>query len=489
MKAKYLGILLVMLTFIGCDDNTGSLGLGMLPDSDKLSVEKETFKVHTRSFLADSVFSKTNIGYVGKYTDPLFGFYDASFLTQFNCTENLSFPTLYSESNKKGDMAGDSLGVYLTLYYTEYFGDSLNPSRMSIYELNQTLDKHFYTTIEPEKYYDEKDLLARKAYTAVDLSLSDSIRNADGNYVRFTLPEEFGKRIRDLNWKHPEYFKDADTFIENVFKGIYVKNDFGDGTILYVDEVELTIRYNCHYKDSVTGDILKNVQGTDSIYGSNRIFSATKEVIQANRFTNSELLKQRVEETQHTYIKSPAGIFTQATLPIDEIYEELHSDTLNAVKLVFTGYQSEKNEIDDNFKMKTPKRVLLIREKEMKSFFENNSLNDNITSYLSPDMSGTTADVRSYTFDNITYLINTCIDEKEKVRKGEGKDWTDEEWKKWEEDTKWNSILLVPVIVNTDGQQGTSPLSIQNDMEPGYIKLQGGEKDILDLEIHYTVFH
>lgn len=486
MKAKYLGILLVILTFIGCDDNTGSLGLGMLPDDDKLTVKKKTFEVQTRSFLADSVFAKTNTGYVGKFTDPHFGFYDASFLTQLNCTENMSFPKLYSESNKKGDMAGDSLGTYLTLYYTKYFGDSLNPSRMSVYELNQTLNKHFYTTIDPEKYYDEKDLIARKAYTAVDLSLSDSIRKADGNSVSFTLPEEFGKRIRDLNWEHPEYFKNADTFIENVFKGIYIKNDFGDGTILYIDEVALSIRFNCHKKDSVTGDILKNVQGKDSIYGDSRIFSATKEVIQSNKFTNSELLKQRTEETEHTYIKSPAGIFTQATLPIQEIYDELHSDTLNSVKLVFTGYQPEKNDIDDNFNMKTPQRVLLVREKDMKSFFENNSIINNITSYLNP----ATETGRSYTFNNITNLINACIDEKEKVKKNEGKDWSDEKWKEWEEETKWNSILLVPVVVDYSGQtkDDSAILSISNDMEPGYIKLIGGE-DILDLEVHYTIFH
>ena len=60
------------------------------------------------------------------------------------------------------------------------------------------------------------------------------------------------------------------------------------------------------------------------------MFASTKEIIQANRFENSELLKKRCEETDWTYIKSPAGIFTQATLPYDEIYNQLMNDTLNA---------------------------------------------------------------------------------------------------------------------------------------------------------------
>lgn len=39
MKVKYLGALLLAatLTFFGCDDNTGTLGIGMLPGSTVLA--------------------------------------------------------------------------------------------------------------------------------------------------------------------------------------------------------------------------------------------------------------------------------------------------------------------------------------------------------------------------------------------------------------------------------------------------------------------
>ena len=43
MKVRYLGtLLLAVLTFFGCDDNTGTLGLGMLPDSDGMSAHRQT---------------------------------------------------------------------------------------------------------------------------------------------------------------------------------------------------------------------------------------------------------------------------------------------------------------------------------------------------------------------------------------------------------------------------------------------------------------
>ena len=63
MKVRYLGtLLLAVLTFFGCDDNTGTLGLGMLPDSDGMSAHTATFNVTTCSFPVDSVFAKTSTG-------------------------------------------------------------------------------------------------------------------------------------------------------------------------------------------------------------------------------------------------------------------------------------------------------------------------------------------------------------------------------------------------------------------------------------------
>ena len=49
MKVKYLGALLLAatLTFFGCDDNTGTLGIGMLPGSDGISAHTTTCLLYT----------------------------------------------------------------------------------------------------------------------------------------------------------------------------------------------------------------------------------------------------------------------------------------------------------------------------------------------------------------------------------------------------------------------------------------------------------
>ena len=487
MKAKNLWVLLLTtLIFFGCDDNTGSLGMGMLPPSDKVTVGAKTFSVTTKSTLSGPVFAKTSIGYVGKFTDPDFGYYETSFLTQLNCTDNLTFPEAYDETKKyeRNDivMAGDS--VYLaeiTLLYDGYFGDSLNACKMSVYALNKKLDKNHYTNIDPEIYYDEKDLLAQAAYTAYDSSISKEERASEGYrpHLRLRISKDIGERILRLNREHPEYFADADAFIENVFKGLYVKSDYGDGTILYISQVSLDVVYNCYKIDSL-GGILQTTEGEDSIMTYSKTFSATKEVIQANRFNNSEQLVEKAGEKDWTYIKSPAGIYTQATLPIQQIANELKNDTLNAVKVVFDGHRQESENL---FSMSAPSTILMIREKEVKDFFEKNKLYDGITSFVTTyQKSGETAN--QYIFSNITRLILTCINEKEQAKKEAGSSWDEQ---KWIEETQWDKVVLIPVIVNLDSA-GDQPISIQNDMRPGYVKLKGGEKDQLEMKVYYTYF-
>lgn len=493
MKLKHLWTLLVVsLFFIGCDDNTGSLGLDMLPDSDHLEVKKKTYELQTQSKLADRIYARTNIGYVGKFTDPDFGFYESGFLTQLNCTENLTFPEVYDPATKTGEMVKDEIYVTeLILYYSTYFGDSLNACRMSVYELDERIDKQesHYTDIDPEKYKGE--LLARKAYTAFDPSISDSIRSLSNfrPYVRVPLSNDLGNRILKKYREDPENFKDADAFIDNVFKGIYVKSDYGDGTILYIEDVALNVVTECYALDSL-GNVQQNwTEDGDSIYYPMRTFAATKEVIQANRFENSDRLAEKAEEGDWTYIKSPGGIYTQMNLPLEQVYDELLNDTINSVKLTFTAYQQSKTEgVDEKFQMQQPENLLLIREKELESFFEKNWLPDNVTSYIARFASKT----GTYEFSNLSYLVNTCMAEKEEMMEGEGKNWTAEQWKAWEEETQWSSVVLVPITTNPVSYTSASDLlSIHHDMGSKYVKLKGGEngKNLLDMGVYYTKFY
>lgn len=518
MKAKYALIALLAITFFGCDDNTGNLGFGMFPGSDQnINGRLSTFAVITESVEAGKIYAKTNIGYVGKFTDETFGTYQAGFLAELNCPKGMTFPGVYKGTaldnsgkvtntmvNEDSDditlikddnnnIIGNIHTIELYLWYDNYFGDSLTASRLSVYELNKNLDINsaYYTDIVPEQYYasnDPNSLLGNKSYTAVDLSVKDSIRNLS-NYVPSvhvsfkdkpakTIGEKVIRKSRELGSKlDNEAFRD-------IFPGIYVKSDYGDGTVLYIDQVQMNVVYKCYAVDTITGVKLKkkvleegDLEYKDSTYYGYRSFYTTREIIQANQLHNDEqTIKDLVEQEKNwgnTYLKSPAGIFTQATLPIDSIAKVLEGDTLNAVKLTFSNYNQSS---DKKFGMSIPNNVLLVRNKDKDSFFKDNKLTDGISSYLTSHTSST----NQYTFSNITKLINACIAEKEEAKKNAGSSWDKKAEEAWEENNPdWNKVVLIPVLVTYDSSSsnGTTNnvIGIQHDLKPGYVRLKGGK--------------
>ena len=538
MKAKYALIALLAITFFGCDDNTGGLGLGMFPGNDQnIKGKLSTFDVTTESVKTGDIYAKTNIGYIGKFTDETFGTYQAGFLAQLNCPDGLTFPEPYKEvtdasgnvisatgrmvvddkdpENKDvtfikdgNQIIGNIRAVELYLWYDSYFGDSLTACRLSVYELGGNgketlnLDNAYYTDINPEDFYDSQNILGTKAYTAVDLSVKDSIRNLSTYVpsVHIAFKEDIATRVGGNILTAARKAKNADKefnsqLFREAFQGIYVKSDYGDGTVLYIDQPQMNVVYKCYATDSITGKKLqkKDGSGKDSTYYSYRVFATTREVIQANQLKNDpERIDALIKEDKNTYLKSPAGIFTEATLPISDIQNELTGDTLNAVKLTFTNYNQSS---DKKFGMSTPRNVLLIRKKYKDSFFKDNQLSDGITSSLfNPTTSFT-----QYTFNNITQMINDCLadgerEEAEKklknggtitlqITNSEGETDTQvvhdiEEWEKYSD---WNKFILIPVLVTTDASSSNSyygsssnVISIQHDLKPGYARLKGG---------------
>lgn len=548
MKAKYALIALLAITFWGCDDNTAGLGLGMFPGSDQdINGQLKTYPVTTSSVPAGRIYAKTNIGYVGKFTDSQFGTYQAGFLSTLNCPEGLTFPGLYNNTafgnnnkitntmvekasdditliHKNDDNTGEVIGnihtVELYLWYNNYFGDSLTACRLSVYELEKELEKaenkdYYYTDINPDEFYKENDILGSKVYTAVDLSVKDSIRNLSTYVpsVHLTFEKNIAERVggnilrkfreaqeQGIKFDNEEFFK--------AFKGIYVKSNFGDGTVLYVDQVQMNVVYKCYAIDSIKGTPHLTHDGKDSTYYAYRVFNSTREVIQANQLDNDSKIDELIKNDKScTYLKTPAGIFTEAVLPISKINEELSGDTLNAVKLTFSNYNQSSN--SSNFGMSAPANVMLIREKEKDRFFAKNLLNDGVSSFLTSHSTST----NQYTFNNITGLINACvndrkaaerdINEKGKVEytvydteKGIDEPKSTNDITIWEEDTKWDKVVLIPVLVtydssNNNNYYGTSSniIGIQHDLRPGYVKLKGGEEGgALNLEVVYTSF-
>ena len=463
MKLKYLYVGLLAALIYSCDDATTGIGDSTIAAGDSIPAGAAVYDVYTRSILADSVYARTSTAYLGKYTDSQFGEFSADFIAQFNCTDNYEFPETVQEIT----------GIQMRMYYDKFFGDESNAMRMQIDTLDKVIPEKelstFYTSVDPTQYYDENSKpIARKAFAATGASVNDTtIVNYDswGNptstsyyWQDVKLPTSLGKYMYDKYKEDKNNYKNAENFIKNVLKGFYVHCTHGDGTILYFNDMQLRLNFK-YLIESKSGKL-------DSLVNGSATFAATKEVIQANRFQNSDRLKELIEEKDYTYLKTPAGIFTEVTLPIEDIHEMHMRDTLNAASITFTRY-NEKS--DKKYPMGIPQTLLMVRKCDMHNFFEKNKTFDGLTSFIA-EYVGSSETANTYSFPNISSLITLCINEKK-----EGKNEAD-----------WNKVVLIPVKTETDSNGTIIGLKSNLDMESAC--LMGGENHPLKMQILYTTF-
>ncbi len=454
----YLIILISIVAFTACDDNTDMLGSSIVPSGDKMEIDTITVYAKSRSLLAgDSILANTNRVYLGKHTDPETGaIFTSDFISQFNCVEDYGFPA--------GGVVGDSAyKIELKLFYNSYFGDSLNIMKCEVFELDRTLQEGvpYYTNINAEEFYDEeKGAIAEKTYSAVDYSVHDSIRYGD-NYtpnITIALPQELGNRFirkyyetnADGDSIGKQYFANSANFIDNVLKGLYVRCSQGDGTVIYVSMARINVYFQ-QYAKSSSGKL-------DSLVTSIATFSSTKEVLQVNRFNNGDI-QPLVDDNSCTYLKTPAGIFTEVELPIDEIAEK--TDTLNLAKITFTRYNQSS---DYQHKYSIPAVLLMVRKSEMYDFFLKNKSYDNVTSYYA----SFNATYNQYVYSNISRLINYCRNEREEGLAA------DPEWESKNPD--WNKVVLIPVSTTLDGNGNI--VGVTHDLKMNSVRLRGGDDKI-----------
>lgn len=481
MKLKLIiGTLLIASVFASCDDTTGDLGSSLIDNKDKLHIQTDTFNVTTRSIVADSVLSRNTIGYLGKVKDPQTGSYiTGDFMTQFHIIDNYSYPVKDSirslDANK--EVIADSCEI--RLYYSNYYGDSLATMKLSAYEMAKPMKESglYYSNFNPKKegYIRNEGIKEDKVYTLYDQSVDKSTLTSS-NYmknIRIKLDKpytdksgktynNYGTYIMQNYYKDPSLFTDSYSFINNLCPGFYFEHKGGLGSMGYISVSQLNIYFR--YSDKVTETItdkktnttrdtvvVKTLTGVSS-------FSGTEEVLQTTNIGNSKnTMKQLAADKTCTYLKTPSGIFTEITLPIEEIMKGHENDTLNTAKIVFTRLnENEKNDKYSNYEFKIPQTLLLIPASDLYSFFEEGRIANNKTSFLASYNSS----YNTYTFNNIAYLVKEIAENADRSKKD------------------WNKLILVPVTATYNNTSTSVELvKVSHDMSMCNTRLVGGENN------------
>lgn len=449
-------LVIAALTFAACDDTTEGIGGSITNKIDNINISNSAFNVTTKSIVADSVLSRNNMGLIGKMKDPETGNYvKGDYMTQLSVLPTFSVDTLdYIKQANNGSIEADS--CYLLVSYNASYGDTIAPMKVTAYEMTKPMseDQEYYSNYDAfkEGWVSENNQHWSSNY---NLSNTSDVKNfkiylnkkyeKDGKTYK-----NYGSYIMQTYAEHPEYFKTNFKFLHNVCPGFYIKNVGGTGNMAKIWNTELIFYWTRHKtinKDSTAVGI-----------GYNR-FDGTEEVLQLNKIENdTENLEELASQNQKkcTYLKSPAGIFTEVTLPIDDIMKGHEKDTLNTATISFPRLNNDNE--DNPYNFATPSTILMVQKDSLQSFFEKSKLADSRTSYTA-SYSSTGTYKNAYTFQNIANLVSAMY-----KNKGKGENW--------------NKVVLVPVNVITTTQGYTTVISkINHDMSLASTRLIVGTDD------------
>lgn len=449
-------LVIAALTFAACDDTTEGIGGSITNKIDNINISNSAFNVTTKSIVADSVLSRNNMGLIGKMKDPETGNYvKGDYMTQLSVLPTFSVDTLdYIKQANNGSIEADS--CYLLVSYNASYGDTIAPMKVTAYEMTEPMreDQEYYSNYDAFKngWVNENNPHWSSNY---NLSNTSDVKNfkiyLNKEYKKGGKTyKNYGSYIMQTYAEHPEYFKTNYKFLHNVCPGFYIKNVGGTGNMAKIWNTELIFYWTRHKtinKDSTAVSI-----------GYNR-FDGTEEVLQLNKIENdTENLKKLASKDQEkcTYLKSPAGIFTEVTLPIEDIMKGHEKDTLNTATISFPRLNNENE--DNPYNFATPSTILMVQKDSLQSFFEKSKLADSRTSYTA-SYSSTGTYKNAYTFQNIANLVSAMY-----KNKGKGENW--------------NKVVLVPVNVITTTQGYTTVISkINHDMSLASTRLIVGTDD------------
>ncbi|MBQ0074468.1 MAG: DUF4270 domain-containing protein, partial [Prevotella sp.] len=418
MKKYFLYIFSAIIAFTSCDDTTDTLGMSISEATEHLTIQvsADEFNVESHSVEAPKAVSRSASGYLGKIKDPeTNSIITCNYMTQQRTMgTGFQFPELdsiyvkdYDASKPRYDqILADS--AELTIYFPSFFGDSLAQMTVIAHELKNAyqekdVDK-IYIDFDPDKEgkirKDEGSIHSQVSFTYANHTKSDTELNSSAYvpYVTFSLNQPYTKdgvtynnygtylMRKYFNPETSQYFNNQYDFVNKINPGFYIETLGGIGCMGKITST----RINVFFRGIDKGNPV-------DMY---TVFAGTDEVMQKTQFTTTAEESKKTEmltSNECTYIKTPAYIYTEITLPIEEILYCHEDDTLSTAR-VFVPRINDK--AHSQYSLDIPKNLLLLPTDSVDNFFKSKKLADSRMYFL------TTFDSKNngYTYNNISDL-------------------------------------------------------------------------------------
>ncbi|GHT34755.1 hypothetical protein FACS189434_11450 [Bacteroidia bacterium] len=368
---KLFFLLGICVAIASCKDDDS--GIGFIPESDEITPFVKNFDLASDTKKFDGgVYANNTMYLLGEHENSTCGATKGSLLAGVTYPKkDLAFPP---------DATVDSLVLRITV--ASHIGNE--PLTLKVSELNTKLifGNKYHTDIDVTPYIGSE--LGNKTFTTEAINNIDTVLKKTTEVPPYLYIKLDNTRANDLIKSAPYT---SETAFQDYFKGIYIEPT-GGKTVLYVGAADLILKYH------TASDTLELT------------FPSNNEVKKVNAISHSNLdekLNQKPDTI--TYLFSPAGFYSQVNVPINSILIDICNDpakiaALNSVRLTIEA-EVPKGGSDS---IPLPNYLALVPEDEINTYFEQNKLPDNKTSFSAYLVSNSTAKTYTYTFDLMTYL-------------------------------------------------------------------------------------
>lgn len=380
-----------------CNDDSTSMGSSLVGDDTEVVIDS-AFTVTGSSEKNSAVLSRTTTQLLGALNAAEYGSFSSDFVTQF-------MPTASIDTAGVGVNDIDSIKLIMFFQTGDFTGDSLVPMGFKVYPLTRQLETPIYSNFNPAGYYEESNCWTPQTqiYTGNAL-FNDSINKSYARGIHVKLPVEFGRAFYREYLEHPATFANPEEFAK-FFPGIYVKNTFGSGRVTNITQTQIGLYYTKHSTITTNGETRDTLKKCSSLY-----MGVTPEIISNNiiNLSMSPEIQKMVDEGKSLLV-APAGYNAKVVLPLKDVVERYKANGGDLSVINTLTLQIPVERIPNKYNIAPPANVLFVLEKDAKSFFADNKINDDKTSFLSTFNSLT----NSYYVTALRSYLLTLLDKEE----------------------------------------------------------------------------
>jgi hypothetical protein len=328
------GFALLSLIFWSCKEELNKTGYGLLDKGDLVSVKKtEIDKTTIKSFTVTDLKQRTDettYNLLGTFNDPVFGKTTADFAVQFRLSR---YPDLSKNAQP------DSLVLYLL--YREFFGDTITPQRLKVYELASDLsfDAQYDQDVNL-KAISKGEVLADINYVPKFELWFDSIKTiptpgSSKTTPKDTVIQEIAIKINasliNKLWAADSLTLSKNDLFLEYFKGLYI--EAGDlnqgGAIMRIYTLAGGSRMIMHYHNSEEDSLFYNYNINENSARVGRF---------SHDYTNTAFaanLDKKENQDSLIYLQTTGGLGSKILIPNLNFWRDSANIAINKAELIF----------------------------------------------------------------------------------------------------------------------------------------------------------